>query len=399
MANDYDINNQFNEAKAFLSFDFIGADSNFLSVTDSNGQPDPNHLLYQLQQIKDRQVVESLPVMEQVCGFNWLHKAPTCIEVPKIDYSFVNGTIVKTVEMQDVVTGNNWIPEITSILNIGPILDDFNTLVTKAIAFQDKILKFGMDYTAKTNLINTYICNANNMMVSVGNLYLAINDGTFLNPRFTQGYMGADKDGNNAFIEPVIIFAGLKNSTSLFTEPNGLFEDYSNYLKNFITELGIFNTSATTEDKDNFLINPDSVFSYESLKSGCATFNTMIHDNIMARIALIDACFSAVDNFDKIIKIISTVAIVYNSSNETNALQRTLLAGNALVASTDTEMIQLAYNNAIDTKKMYPANQAGTGLMVATKKSLNHFDYYNTFENIIDLVFEQGIPQYDKITT
>jgi hypothetical protein len=399
MATDYDINNQFNEAKAFLGFDFIGADSNFLSVTDSSGQPDPNHFLYQLQLIKDRQVVESLPVMEQVCGFNWLHKLPTCIEVPKIDYTLENGTIVKTVEMQDVVTGNNWIPEMTSILNIGPILDNFNTLVTKAMAFQNKILKFGLDYTAKTNLINTYICNANNMMVSVGNLYLTINDGTFLKPRFTQGYMGTDIDGNSTFIEPIIIFTGLKDSTSLFTDPNGLFEDYNNYLKNFITELGIFNASATAEDKDNFLINPANVFSYESLKAGCATFNTLIQDNIMSRIELIDACASAVDNFDKIIKIISTVAIVYNSSTETNALQRTLLAGNALVAGADTELVQLAYNNAIDTKKLYPASQAGTGLMIATKKSLNHFDYYNTFENIIDLVFEQGIPQYDKITT
>ena len=36
--------------------------------------------------------------------------------------------------------------------------------------------------------------------------------------------------------------------------------------------------------------------------------------------------------------------------------------------------------------------------MLAIRKTVNHFNYYNTFEEILDLIYEQGIPQYDKVT-
>ena len=63
--------------------------------------------------------------METDCGFNVIKSfTKFCIEIPKITYTYDNGTIVKTIETIETITGNTWINEIKEVL-------DFETIRTK----------------------------------------------------------------------------------------------------------------------------------------------------------------------------------------------------------------------------------------------------------------------------
>lgn len=394
------INPQFDILDQLLEKDYIGVNEDFTPFDDHN------LFFYQLQQIEDRNIIETLPVMETVCGFNVIKSfTKFCIEIPKITYTYDNGTIVKTIETIDTITGNTWINEIKEVLDFETIRTKLTELRSISDVFYQKIKKSGMDYTAKADMSNTYVCNSLALMRGVGNLFLTLHNQAFIYPTYTEAYAGYDTDGNYTGIPNSLIFKGLAQQNPGLPQEDGLLSNYTNMLDNFLDRLSSFTAIATELDKITFLTTlaplPNSIdynqppLTLADLKASCQHHVSNILDNIETKILLVQDCLSVVDYFDKILKIISTVAIVYNTSNEANALQQVLLKG----SDDNTLETKIAYDNAFDTKWSYSQAEMAIGIMVATRKTLNYFNYHNIFETILDKVFEQGIKQYDKITT
>ena len=88
-----------------------------------------------------------------------------------------------------------------------------------------------------------------------------------------------------------------------------------------------------------------------------------------------------------------------NVSPKANNLQSHLIKGYAVEDNKYYQEIFVATTIANDYKNSYPVQKMGEAITLATRKALNTFGYFNEFEKLLDTIFEQGIPQYDKITT
>ncbi len=412
MAN-INIKTQFDLVSAILETDYVGVNEAFI---------DTNHnFFYQLQKIENRNVVEDLPVMDTICGYNFsnlkfnnLYKN-NCIDVPKIEYTYTNGHVVATPVTVSTITGNGWVSIITDFLKFSDIRLKMDELYSVTDIFYGKVQKNGIDYITRADMAKHYVCNSLTLMRSVGNLFLHIIKEQFMFPTITPSYVARNDLGVDTFIPEEIIFKGIiKNANGSLIEHDGTLTDYINFLNNFIIQLNNFNIENETLDAGDinsqnqaisnrtaFLLSPAYAFDntpnfcLNYLTSKSTDYVTEVISIIQAKIDLIKECTQALDYFDKILKIISAVAIVYNTSTEANQLQMALLQG-----SDDSSIeTRIATQFAMESKWSYSQAEISKGIMIATKKTINYFNYNNIFEDIIDKVFEQGIPQYDQITT
>jgi hypothetical protein len=237
----------------------------------------------------------------------------------------------------------------------------------------------------------------------------------FMQPTITESYVAKNDLGETTFIQEELIFNGiLQNQSGVVLPHAGALDDFTTFLDNFIIQLNTFNlenislesgTQSEINEADTrkiqFLTDPaydynnEPNFGINYLIQASADFRTEIDRVINAKIDLVTKSNAALDYFEKILKIIATVAIVYNTSTEANQLQKALLNEN----DDNSIETQIAVRNALESKWNYSQAEISKGIMIATKKSINYFNYQGVFETIIDGVFEQGIPQYDKITT
>lgn len=412
----YDIKLQFDLVRTKLETDYIGMDDTFHETN--------HNFFYQLQLIEDRNIKELLPVMETICGYNFSNNKykNNCIDVPKIEYSIVNGQIVATPVVVETITGNDWVPIIKDVLQFEHISSKLDELYNITDIFYNKLGKYGMDYIARSDMAKNYVCNSLQMMRAVGNLYIHIQRGLFMQPTITESYIARNDSGDTAFIPAELIFSGIiANQSGMVLPHAGVLDDFITFLDDFIVQLNTFNIEnqaleAGTSDeineaeirKSSFLTSPafdsrdsDGVgiepanFCIAALIEKANLFRAEIDRIINAKIDLVTKSNSALEYFEKILKIISSVAIVYNTSTEANQLQK------ALLKESDDNSIEtrIATQNAMETKWSYSQAEISKGIMIATKKSINYFNYQEVFETIIDGVFEQGIPQYDQITT
>lgn len=405
----YNIKLQFDSVRTILETDFIGVDDTYHETN--------HNFFYQLQLIEDRNIKEMLPVMETICGYNFLNVKfkELCVDVPKIEYSIVNGQVVSTQVVAETITGNSWIQIIKDLLKFDQINTNIDTLYNITDIFYNKVNKYGMDYIARADMSKNYVCNSLQMMRAVGNLFLHIQKGLFMYPTITESYVAHNDLGVNTFIQEELIFSGIvKNPSGVSLPHAGVVNDFISFLTTFITELNTFNleninleagtpaeVNEASQRKLQFLTDPAydyndlPNFSLNYLITTSNDFHIKINNVIQAKIDLITKSTAALDYFEKILKIIATVAIVYNTSTEANQLQK------ALLKESDDSSIetQVAVSNALESKWTYSQAEISKGIMIATKKSVNYFNYQGVFETIIDGVFEQGIPQYDQITT
>lgn len=393
------IDPQFNLINSFLDQDYISVDEDFLPIDESK-------FFNQFQLIEDRNIVETIPVMEKFCGYNLIKtRQQFCIDIPKVTYTYDNGMIVKTIETIEIITGNSWIDEIKSFLGFEELKEKVEELKSVTNTFFTKIQKNGLDYTAKSDMTNTYVCNSLALMRGVGNLFLTIYNQAFFYPTYTEATTGYNIDGLYDGIPQQLIYPGLIQLIPNLPKEDCFITNYFFMLDNFLNQLVQFNSVATELDKVTFLtayVTPPNLIDYNNpnitlsdLKAACLHHRTKIIELIDDKINLLNDCLSALETFDTILKLISTIAIVYNTSSEANNLQKVLLKG----ASENMPETQKAYDFAIDTKWAYSQAETAIGVMVATRKTLNFFNYHNSFEMVLDKIFEQGIKQYDKITT
>jgi hypothetical protein len=403
-----DISSQFTFAKQNIS-------SDYLSVNKETFLPIENKLFYLFNELDNRNIISERPVMVQVCynGEDSWYYNNTCFMAPKVRQVTDNeGNIIgNEIEMESYISNNTWINELENIIAKDEIIEKLNTLESISKNLFEKIYKFGNDYIARADIIDKYTCNCINTMNAIGNIYLHLGYDKFLEPTYTKSYTIYQDDGSSNIVSETLLKNGLILRSTPFIFEHGLLYMYDLYITNFTNLLyqyindikNNYNEEDRQQFYDNFLIyndiqyENDPKFSYIEFKLKCQKFKNDILTWLDERINLIQNGLDIIDNFDNILKIISTVAITINVSKKANNLQQNISKGYDSEAVIYNEEIYIAQTVAMDYKFYYPQQQLGEAMQLAIKKAINYFGYYNKFEDFITNTYLQGIPQYDKI--
>lgn len=393
----YDINTQFNKVLELLNTDFIGVDNTLNSTS--------NKFFKYLNMIENRNIISTRPVLHKVCyGYYsdyWYDDGDYCTMEQVIDYVMENGDYVAKPRTETYISSNTWVNEITSFLKFDQIITKVNELKNITLTFSEKMEKSGMDYITQADMANSFVCNSIASMRGISNTFLTTIDNLLLCPTYTEEYYKLDENNYNHYYPADLIMIGLIGNGGVLNKPdNNLLELYISFLNNFIIKLATFLASASDDDKLFFLVGDEKdytgkeLFTLNYLKNNCTKFTNDIINFLNQRIELINGCLNIMTDYSTILKIVSTISIYYNTSAEANNIQRVL----AQASYDNYAEVQIATNYAADSKYAYSQKDMAKGITLAIRKAVNHFNYYNKFETFLDLVFKQGIKQYDKIT-
>jgi len=389
----YNINLQFDKAINAIESANLSSPPTFEDLND-------NEIFKQLQLIEDRNIYGIRPIYQEVCGWSYSLRKLICSDVPVMEYTIVNNQIQATPKEEEVVIGNSWFPIFEQNFAGNNLKAKIEKLRERTLIFVEKIEKSGVDYVAQSDMIKLYVCNSLSLMRGIGNLFLHIINGRLFFATYTGMY---DTSEGDSFVPRILIQKGLLANTDFdITNSNqdSFLSDLQADMETFLLQLTQFAINGTQAEKESFLLLDaydnfgEPIFSLAYLIEMMQNKNASIEEWLDNKIVLIDRSIEALDKFMIILKIVSTVAVVFNSSGEATELLKVL----AKEIPDNYAEKAIAINFAIEEKWKYSQAEIGKAMMLAIRKTVNHFNYYNTFEEILDLIYEQGIPQYDKVT-
>lgn len=354
-----------------------------------------NTILYFLNKIEDRNIFSTRPIFEEVC-YGWI--------------SFLNNShcvLVDTGETEEYISNNNWQKEILDTFKLDKIESSFNTLEKEIINFYNKMNNFGNDYIIRADMAKKYVCNSMDVMRSIGNTYLHICYNRFFEPQEVNYYKKTPNiiEDNTYWIQQVESFwINDLNTTEIENEQkknHSMLLKYNDFIK--LCKIKIQNVFASGDPYQfNIFINGvddlkdeynNPIFTLNYIKKESDLYYNEIINIIDRKINLLKNCSNALEYFEKILKVISSVSIVFNVSKEANLLQAKLKD-----TYDDYSMeAQIATDMALNEKQTMKNIEIGKAIQNAIRKALNFFDFYNKFEKIITDILLEGVPQYDKI--
>jgi hypothetical protein len=390
----YNIHTQFDKTIEFIKASNLIAPNTFEDLSE-------NKIFTQLQLIEDRNILAVRPIYKEVCGWSYSLRKLMCSQIPVMEYTLVDGQIQSKQKEEEVIVGNGWFPVFEQYFIGNQLETKIEKLRSQTSILVDKMEKSGTDYIAQADMIKLYVCNSLGLMRGIGNFFLHIIKGRLFFATYTGLY---DTSVGDEFVTRLLIQKGLLSDTDFDTtnsNHDSFLSDLHNDMDIFLTQLQQFATSATNEEKESFILQSaydsfgNPIFSLAYLIDMMQNKNVAIEEWLDYKIELVNRSIESLDKFMIILKIISTIAIVFNSSGEATELLKVL----AKEAPDNYAEKAIAISFAIEEKWKYSQAELGKAMALAIRKTVNHFNYFNDFEEALDLIFEQGIPQYDKVTT